>query len=71
MLRDSDVGLQVHRRDHTIRRSSFDSVPQLVAAIEAFLKYYNQNPRVVVWKASAKSIVTRIAKYKETLVTLH
>jgi transposase len=57
--------------DKRIRRGSFRSVPELIAAIEDYLKCHNQNPRVFVWKASADSIMTKIAKCKEALGTLH
>lgn len=54
-----------------IRRGSFHSVPELIAAIEDFVQCHNQNPHVFVWKASADSIMTKIAKCKEVLGTLH
>src|SRR5881296_3118155 len=57
--------------DKRIRRGSFQSVPELIAAIKDYLKSHNQNPRVFVWKASADSIMTKIAKCKEALGTLH
>jgi hypothetical protein len=57
--------------DKPIRRGSFQSVPELSAAIEDYLQYHNQNPRVFVWQASANSIMTKIAKCKEALGTLH
>src|SRR2546425_4184030 len=57
--------------DKRIRRGSFQSVPELTAAIKDYLKSHNQNPRVFVWKASADSIMTKIAKCKEALGTLH
>lgn len=57
--------------DKRIRRGSFQSVPELIAAIEDYLKCHNQNPRVFVWQASADSIMTKIAKCKEALGTLH
>src|SRR5213079_879355 len=41
--------------DKRIRRGSFQSVPELIAAIKDYLKSHNQNPRVFVWKASADS----------------
>src|SRR4029434_7596484 len=53
--------------DKRIRRGSFHNVPELIAAIEDYLKCHNQNPRVFVWKASADSIMTKIAKCKEAL----
>ena len=57
--------------DKRIRRGSFHNVAELIAAIEDYLKCHNQNPRVFVWKASADSIMTKIAKCKEALGTLH
>ena len=57
--------------DKRIRRGSFYNVAELIAAIEDYLKCHNQNPRVFVWKASADSIMTKIAKCKEALGTLH
>src|SRR6476659_2504660 len=42
--------------DKLIRRGSFQSVPELISAIEDYLRCHNQNPRVFVWKASADSI---------------
>ena len=57
--------------DKRIRRGSFQSVPELIAAIEDYLNCHNQNPRVFVWKASADSILAKIAKCKEALGTLH
>ena len=57
--------------DKRIRRGSFHSVSELIAAIEDYLECHNQNPRVFLWKASADSIMTKIAKCKEVLGTLH
>ncbi len=57
--------------DKRIRRGSFHRVPEFIAAIEDYLKSHNQNPRVFVWKASADSIMTKIAKCKEALGTRH
>ena len=57
--------------DKRIRRGSFHNVAELIAAIEDYLKCHNQNPRVFAWKASADTIMTKIAKCKEALGTLH
>jgi transposase len=57
--------------DKRIRRGSFKSVAELIIAIEDYLKCHNQNPRVFVWRASAHSIMAKIAKCKEALGTLH
>lgn len=57
--------------DKRLRRGIFRSVPELIAAIEVYLKNHNQNPKVFVWTASVERIMTKIAKCKEALETLH
>jgi transposase len=57
--------------DKRIRRGTFRSVPDLIAAITDYLENHNQNPRVFVWSASEEKILTKIAKCKEALETLH
>jgi hypothetical protein len=39
---------------------SFQSVPELIAAIEDYLKCHKQSPRAFIWKASADSIMTKM-----------
>jgi transposase len=39
--------------DKRIRRGTFKSVPDLIAAIKDYLDNHNQNPRVFVWSAPA------------------
>jgi transposase len=57
--------------DKRIRRGIFRSVPELIAAIEEYLKNHNQNPKVFVWTAPVDRIMTKITKCKEALETLH
>ena len=57
--------------DKRIRRGSFRNVRELIAAITQYLDNHNQNPRVFVWTASVEGILTKVAKCKETLGTLH
>jgi transposase len=57
--------------DKRIRRGSFKSVPDLIAAIMQYLDNHNQNPRVFIWSASVDTIMNKIAKCKEVLETLH
>lgn len=57
--------------DKRIRRGSFRNVRELVAAIKQYVDNHNQNPRVFVWTASVERIMTKVAKCKETLGTLH
>lgn len=57
--------------DKRIRRGSFHSVSELTAAIHEYLENHNQNPRVFVWTAPVERIISKIAKCKEALGTLH
>ena len=57
--------------DRRIRRGSFASVPDLIAAIKECLENHNQNPRVFVWTARVEHILAKIAKCKEALDALH
>ena len=54
-----------------LRRGSFGSVPDLIAAIRAYLDNHNQNPQVFVWSAPVDRILTKIAKCKEALDAVH
>ena len=57
--------------DKRIRRGVFQSVPALITAIKEYLVNHNQNPRVFIWSAPVDKILTKIAKCKEALGTLH
>lgn len=57
--------------DKRIRRGSFKNVPDLIKAIMQYIETNNQNPHVFVWTASVERIMSKIAKCKEALVTLH
>jgi transposase len=57
--------------DKRLRRGSFQSVPELVAAIYEYLENHNQTPQVFVWSASVERILAKIAKCKEALDALH
>jgi len=54
-----------------IRRGSFRNIGELIAAIHEYLDNHNQNPRVFQWTASVERILTKVAKCKEALDTLH
>ena len=57
--------------DKRIRRGSFRNVQDLVVAIKQYVENHNENPRVFVWTASVERILTKVAKSKEALGTLH
>ena len=57
--------------DKRIRRSSFANAPALTTAIKDYLDGHNQRPRVFAWTASVETILTKLAKCKEVLDSLH
>lgn len=57
--------------DKRIRRGTFKSVPDLIAAIKDYMENHNQNPHVFVWTAPAEKILAKISICKEALAALH
>jgi transposase len=57
--------------DKRIRRGTFGSVPELIAAIDEYLAASNEDPKPFVWHASVEAILTKLAKSKVTYETLH
>jgi transposase len=50
-----------------IRRDSFFSVEELVAAVHQFLNAWNEKPRPFVWTATVDSILAKLARCRQTL----
>jgi transposase len=50
-----------------IRRDSFFSVDDLIAAIEEFLAGWNEKPKPFVWTATVDSILAKLARCRQTL----
>src|SRR5215468_3255659 len=50
-----------------IRRDSFLSVEDLIAAINEFLAAWNEKPRPFVWTATVESIAGKLARCRQTL----
>jgi transposase len=48
--------------DKAIRRGIFHSVPDLIAAIEAYLQTNNQNPEPFIWTATTDSILEKVRR---------
>lgn len=53
--------------DKAIRRGVFPSVPDLIAAIETYLKASNDNPKPFVWVATAESILEKVRRGRVAL----
>ena len=54
-----------------VRRGSFGSVPELIAAIEEYLAASNADPKPFVWHASAQAILDKLARCTAIYETLH
>jgi len=50
-----------------IRRGSFYSVPDLIAAIRQFLSAWNEEPKPFVWTATVESILAKLSRCRQTL----
>jgi len=53
--------------DKRIRRGTFHSVPQLIAAIEAYIAEHNENPRAFTWTAKAEDILAKVRRARQVL----
>lgn len=54
-----------------IRRGTFESVPELITAIEEYLAASNEDPKPFIWHASVEAILSKIAKSQAIYETLH
>ena len=57
--------------EKAIRRAAFKSVPDLEAAIEAFLASHNLTAKPFVWTASVDKILAKLKTVKSIYDTLH
>ncbi len=48
--------------DKAIRRGVFQSVPDLITAIETYLTANNTNPKPFIWTATAAQILTKVRR---------
>lgn len=53
--------------DKALRRGTFHSVPDLIAAIEAYLNAHNNDPKPFVWTATAEDILAKVARGRVAL----
>jgi len=54
-----------------IRRGTFPSVPDLIAAINQYIEFTNANPKPFVWTATVEAILSKVKRANEVLDTLH
>jgi len=50
-----------------VRRGSFSSVPDLIAAIEEFIEEWNRDPKPFIWTARAEDILEKIERCRRRL----
>ena len=53
--------------DKAIRRGVFHSVPDLITAIEKYMEVHNDEPKPLVWTATAESILTKVRRGRVAL----
>jgi len=56
--------------DNATRRGIFQSVPDLIAAIETYLKVTNEDPKPFVWTATADQILAKVRRGRVALATI-
>jgi transposase len=56
--------------DKALRRGVFHSVPDLVAAIEAYLTAHNNHPKPFIWTATADDILDKVARGRVALANV-
>ena len=54
-----------------IRRGVFQSVADLIAAIEEYIAVHNAHPKPFVWTKSAEAILEKVGRCKAILATVH
>jgi transposase len=57
--------------EKALHRGVFPSVPDLIAAIRAFLEVHNEDPKPFVWTASVEAILEKVGRCKAVLETVH
>src|ERR1017187_10387544 len=53
--------------DKRLRRDTFKSVPQLIAAIEAYIQHHNKNPKPFIWTAQVQDILEKVRRARAVL----
>ena len=53
--------------DKRIRRGTFQSVPELIDAITAYIDAHNENPNSFEWTAKAEDIIEKVRRAREVL----
>jgi transposase len=54
-----------------LKRGVFRNVPELIAAIEEYIKLNNDDPKPFIWIKKAEDILKKVAHCTSVTVTLH
>jgi len=55
--------------NHRIRRGTFRSVPELIAAIESYIQQHNDYPRTFTWSAKVDDVLAKVERARKVLDT--
>jgi ABC-type glycerol-3-phosphate transport system substrate-binding protein len=58
------------RMNKALRRGIFNSVPELITAIEDYLDANNSDPKPFPWTATAQSILEKVQRGRVALQTI-
>jgi transposase len=53
--------------DKRLRRGSFDSLANLIDAIELWVEHWNDNPKPFIWHKTADEIITKVERGRAAL----
>ena len=53
--------------EQAIRRGSFGSVPELIAAIQEYLDSHNDDPKPFIWTATVEEIIAKVRRGRAAL----
>ena len=56
--------------ERALRRGVFLSVPELIEKIEDYIQVNNDNPKPVIWIATADSILEKVSRSRVALQTV-
>src|SRR5829696_540320 len=52
---------------HRLRRGVFHSLPDLISALEKYIKLHNREPKPFIWTATAKDILAKVSRARKNL----
>jgi hypothetical protein len=56
--------------EQAIRRGSFGSVPELIAAIQEYLDSHNDDPKPFIWAATVEELIAKVRRGRAALQSI-